>query len=156
MKNLLILFLVLVGLRPSITLAQNKEGANSEIYYQESRGVNRIAKLDAIHAIQITGGWTTHDPEWMVQVPGKGWEGGTYQWLTYLGTDGKIWRTRTHANNQTLKFKIWMESINAGGGGNNPTFQFYDWSGQIWTVVSLNAPAGNAVEPVYIQLRKGR
>jgi hypothetical protein len=65
--------------------------------YQETPGVNRTARIEDIHH-RVTG-WT--DPGWFVTPPGSP-EGGPYDELTYLGTDGNIWKTKIHTHSGFL------------------------------------------------------
>lgn len=135
----------------------NKPGINYQIEYQESLGVNRIAKFDGVWSINF--GFGTQDPEFQVLVPGNQNWNGSFQWLRYLGTDGKIWRTRTHAKQYSLASKsgytIEMESMDIDGNGNNSTFQFIDWADCKWNVEFISADLeGRDKRPVSFFLKK--
>jgi len=150
--KLLMLFLIIM-ITISYSFAQNRIGINTEIQYQESPGVYRTAKFDGVWQIILIG---THDPEWQVQRKGETVWNGSFQWLKYLGTDGNIWITRTHAEqNDAHHYHLWLESKRPNGDGDNPTFQFVDWSGKKWNVDRIFAtPDGNSPHPVTIILSK--
>jgi hypothetical protein len=114
----------------------NVTGNSLQIEYQESPGVNRIAKLDEL----TMTAFGCRDPQWLVQRQGEtNWKG-PFEWLTYYGTDGKVWITKIHAEaNSPGNFHIWMESKWPNGSFDNPTFQIVDWGGVKWAIVEVDA-----------------
>jgi hypothetical protein len=101
-----------------------------EFEFQESPGVNRTAKTQGTNLVS-GGSHRANNPWWFVKKPGGVWDG-PYEWLTYLGTDGNLWKTRLRGSTVPISNEIILsfESQKLDGGGHNETMEIVSWKGK--------------------------
>lgn len=115
--------------------------------------------------VNKNGGWTiawlsviekntlgVKDPEWF----GSGADnGGPWEWLTYRGTDGGVWKTYIHAEYDSGRHmcNLKIESRPENGNGSNSSFQIVDPSNLKWDIqVKSPVPLGQEIEFIMTQI----
>lgn len=108
--------------------------------YQESPGVRRRATMTS--AGKTGNGLFTFgvDPHWKVEVPGQGWSNDSFEYLTYLGTDGNQWKTKITTEGYLGSYSLRAPETKRAADGSFPNhnFEIVDWNSKKFRVaVSL-------------------
>jgi|HubBroStandDraft_6_1064221.scaffolds.fasta_scaffold441055_2 hypothetical protein len=118
--------------------------------YIDNNGTKCTAKLLGAGADGIGG----VSPNWYVQNFGQQWSNQGYEYLTYLGTDGNIWKTRVTCS--ALPGGLpWLnppDSVRQDGTFPNHHFAIVDWQGANLSIKCRLKPLGQMYAAVEFYL----